>query len=105
MALQKTITLENGVELAEAYIRINSVLMSNGTDISVLPFINLSIYKDATARQDGVDPVVTKTIPVEMAVYMEYFGSDVLDQSGVNPIVKGYEFLKVTTDFSDSLNV
>ncbi len=100
MALQKNITLDNGINLPESYIMISSVNYINGYHSTV----KVNIYKDRSARLSGKSEVV-KFQHLCVDDFPVYFSYSVLDQEGVNIISKGYEYLKTLPFYSDTIDV
>lgn len=84
MALAKTITTPFGIEITDAYHRVEDITISNKTEMN----ISLAIYADKTAR-----PVSTRGF---LAVY---------DIAGENPIKQAYEHLKTLPEFAGAADV
>lgn len=89
MAITKDITLASGVELPNAYIKIQVLNMTTDTSVDV----SVDIFKDQSAREDNKIPVVTLR-HLCSNTYDTYFAYDILNQLDINVISQGYEFLK-----------
>lgn len=93
MALINGITLDSGITLPNAYIKIEIINMMNTRwcDISV------NIYKDQAARDDELSPVASL---VHRCIddYYEYFNLNKLNELDVNVVSQSYEWLK-TLDY------
>lgn len=92
MALQKSITTGQGV--SADYHRIQLVTLYLDSD-RVL--IELSLYKDASARSGGSQPLETKEYEVTDTDFATYFAPDVLDVVSQNPQERAYAWLKTQT--------
>ncbi len=92
MALQATITFENGITLQEAYIVIKDIVMiysqPNIATITVL------IYKDQTAFNDEKSEVISLVHKSTNVSFNTYFSEDVLNEAFKNPLSQGYLFLQ-----------
>ena len=95
MGLKKDITLDSGINLPEAYIKIVSCVFVMGYHVN----ISVNIYKDYAARNDKKSPVASFR-HVCTTDYYKYFGIDVLNKENVNIIGQAYEWLK-TQKFYD----
>jgi len=96
MALIKNLTLDNGINLPQAYIKIISCNYINGYHV----VINVAIYKDKDARINKkleVVKFVHNCTTVEE--YDEFFSLDVLNQENVNIISQSYLWLKEKISF------
>lgn len=90
MALQKTIKLNNGLEVQNAYIRIDAVSgYKGGLDISVNSYVSQSDFQEGKGY-------------LEQKMY--HFVPSVANQSS-NFIKQGYEYLKTLDDFKESIDV
>jgi len=99
MGLQKSITMDTGIELPEAYIKIVSceyVVDSNA-------IIKVNIYKDYSAYQDGLKEVATFNHNC-IGDFNNYFGIDVLNTENINIISQGYEWLKTLDLYKDAVD-
>lgn len=92
MALQATISFENGITLQEAYVIIEKITI-NYTNPTVASIVVL-IYKDSTAYNDGKTEVITLTHSCAGDDYTTYFAESVLDEAFKNPLTQGYAYLQ-----------
>lgn len=83
MALKKSITTVHGINLADAYIRVDAIRLATK---SIIAF-NVCIYADPTK------PMVDGR-PVECAY----------DITGANPVEQAYEHLKTLPEFSGAVD-
>lgn len=90
MALQKTITLKNGLTVENAYIRIDTVSGYKG-EIT----ISVNSYASQTAFTSGKEYL-------EQTMYT--FTPSVADGSD-NFIKQGYVYLKTLTEFTDATDI
>ena len=104
MALTKSVTLNTGVELTNAYMKVSEVHLYNHASDSSYVIINVNIFKDQTARESG-KPEVLKAQYKVYAEFQVYFGLNVLSQEGKNSISQGYEYLKTLAFYSDATDV
>ena len=86
MALSKNITLQNGLEVEKAYIRIDTVNGYKG-----LLSISVNSYISQKAFQDGKPYLEQKT----------YAFTPSVEEEAPNFIKQGYEYLKTLPEFSD----
>jgi len=108
MALQKQISLDNGVVLSEAYIKISSFTFSNKSNDVSFARIEVSVFNNKNAR-DGGRPEVTKFVhKCGDPQFTEYFSLSILNGENINMISKAYNWLKTmgiysgATDITDS---
>ena len=93
MGLQKDITLDSGINLPEAYIKISSIVYVNNYHVTV----KVSIFKDKNARETNKQEIV-KFQHLCVDDFYTYFSDDILKEDGKSLISNGYEWLK-TLDF------
>lgn len=105
MALQKQINLNSGVSLTDAYIKISSFEFSNkANDVSYVR-LEVNIFKDKSARDDG-RPEVTKFVhKIDNPAFTEYFSLSILNQENVNMISQAYNYLKTMAVYSGALDI
>ena len=90
MALQKTITLQNGLQIQNAYIRIDAINgYKGGLDISVNSYVS---------QQDFIDGKGY----LEQKIY--HFLPDV-SGTALNFIKQGYEYLKTLDEYKDAIDL
>jgi len=92
MALQATISFENGITLQDAYVIIEKITI-NYTNPTIASIIVL-IYKDSTAYNDGKTEVISITHQCTGDNFTTYFSESVLDEAFKNPLTQGYSFLQ-----------
>ena len=99
MALTKNITLDTGINLPEAYIKIISCNYINGYHVSV----NVAIFKDKNARINKKQEVVKfKHNCTKIEDFAQYFSLDVLNEENKNIIGQAYLWLKTIDFYNDS---
>ena len=98
MAIQKSFTTKSDIVLASAYHRISRI---NFVRRSPRPdFIEgeVSIYKDAQARNDGKSPVKVFSFNIRDTYpgteFSTFFGTSALDTVNQNVISQCYEWMK-----------
>ena len=99
MALQKNITLDNGINLPKAYIRIISINFITNAHI----VINVGVYKNKTSRNDK-KPEVIKFKHICTNEYNNYFDLNILNQENVNIVSQSYLWLKTLPFYSDTID-
>lgn len=103
MALQATISFENGITLQDAYVIIKNIEISysqpNIANIQVL------IYKDQTSYSDGKTEVMTLTHKSSGLSFTTYFSEDVLNEAFKNPLSQGYSFLQSLSFYGGAIIV
>jgi hypothetical protein len=97
MGLQKNITLDNGINLPEAYMKITSMNIIYKSTVT----ITVNIYKDFDARQANKPSVVAFQHTCRDGDYFTYFVENVLLAAGVSDLSQAYLWLK-TLPFYDS---
>jgi hypothetical protein len=100
MGLQKELTLDNGIYLPEAYIKIISCNYICDYHTSV----KVNIYKDFNAYSDDKTSVTTLT-HICTDDFNTYFDLTVLNQENVNIISQSYEWLKTLEFYKDAIDV
>lgn len=102
MGLQKNITLDNGINLPEAYMKISSCTYINGYHT----VINVNVYKDKTSRVNNKPEIIKfKHSCVEISDFNQYFSLDVLNELDKNIISQSYLWLKTLSFYSDAIDV
>lgn len=101
MGLQKNITLSNGINLPEAYIKIRSfsVVPNESLDVSV------SIYKDLSARESGKMSVTEFQHSCTKNEYFQYFTEDIEKELGKTIISQVYLWLKTLPFYESAVDV
>jgi hypothetical protein len=87
MALSKTINLQNGLTVSNAYIRIDSI--AGNKDILT---ISVGSYVSQQAFQEGRACLEQKT----------YSFTPSLEEGSANFIKQGYEYLKTLDEYQDA---
>lgn len=90
MPLQKSLTLENGIILSEAYIKILSLKLDF---INSSCQIEVGIYKDSTAYSGSKPEVVRISHFCNGNDFDTYFSISVLNGEDINPLEQGYDWL------------
>jgi len=105
MALQKSLTLENGVILNEAYIKISTFLFYNKTNESSYVEVRANVFKDQQARIDGKPEVISFVHKCTNPNFNEYFSLTVLNDENKNMISQAYAWMKTMTAYSGSIDM
>jgi len=92
MALQATISFENGITLQEAYVVIEKIKILYTNPNNAL--ITVLIYKDATAYNNNKTEVISLDHSCSGDNYTSYFSETVLDEAFKNPLSQGYLYLQ-----------
>jgi len=98
MALQKTYEIPSGI--SGNYWKIMSISLE---PIYKIATINLCLYFNSDARENEKQVLWSKNYHIRGDDYMQYFATNILDTK--NPIKSCYEYLKTTSEFSDSVDV
>ena len=102
MALQKNITLDNGINIPEAYIKISSCTYINGYHC----VITINVYLNETARIDNKPEIVKfKHSCSNIEEFEQYFSFEVLNQLDVNIMSQSYLWLKTLNFYSDAIDI
>jgi len=102
MALQLSYDASTGATHSTAYHKITR--LNNDRDGSRMT-IQVSIYKDSTAKTDGKTPVGMAVYTVSDSDYTTYYANAVLDTVSQNHIERSYEYLKTLSDYSGASDV
>jgi len=102
MALQLSYEAPTGVTHATAYHRITGIRMDR-TNQRVL--IQVEIYKDKQARDDGKAPVGGDSQSVRDTDFTTYFDDEVLDVVDQNPTERAYVYLKTLDSYTGAADV
>jgi hypothetical protein len=101
MGLQKNITLDNTINLPEAYIKISSLSIFPNNSVT----ITVNIYKDFAARQAEKPSVVEFRHSCTGADYYTYFAENILLGDGVSIMSQSYMWLKALPFYSTAVNI
>ncbi len=105
MALQKQITLDNGIILTNAYIKISSFYFFNKVGDNSYVNIEISIFKDQQARIDGKPEVIRFNHKCADPKFTEYFSLAVLNDQDKNMISQAYEYMKTMSIYSGASSI
>jgi hypothetical protein len=83
MALKKNTTTEHGINLQDAYYRVDNIVINSKTNMSFL----VNVYADKTAKQ-------IQTLSFKCSYVF----------SGNNPIAQAYEYLKTLEEFAGAVD-
>lgn len=101
MGLQKNITLDNGINLPEAYMKIVSVSITPNIGIT----LNVSVFKDFSARQLGKPSVIEFQHSCIGSEYFDYFAEGILLQLNKSVLSQAYMWLKTLPFYSSSIDI
>ncbi len=105
MALQKQIELDNGVILENAYIKIATFYFYNPSTDNSYVDLEVNIFKDQQARQDGKPEVSKFTHKCTDPNFTNYFSLPVLNGENKNMISQAYEWMKSMTLYSGAIDI
>lgn len=105
MAISKSITLESGIELPNAYIRIDSFNYVNRVNEAPRVELLICIYKDEEARQRNKPEVVCLTALCSGDDFYTYFDLTVLEQLNISMISQAYLWLKTKDFYKDAVDI
>ncbi len=95
MSLQKSLTLQNGIILSAAYIKIIKIHFNYAAS-EVL--ITIAVYKDQTAHDNGLPEVLIINHKCSGFDFTTYFAEAVLDDVSNTPLTQAQDWL-LTLDF------
>jgi len=111
MALVQAYSTASGIDLPESYHRLEQVNLNYNNSSAHL---QVAVYKDATARASGKQPVVTQTHDLlpkahvrqdtgdSIPAFGELFDVTKLDTN--NPVKTAYTFLKGLSKYQSALD-
>lgn len=102
MALQQDVTITGGIDVPTAYHRI--VIVNINVELQNAD-IFVKIYKDQTSRQNGIDPVTSKTYHIDGTNFTTYLTSDDCNPLDRNHVYQTYEYLKTLPDYVGAIDV
>ena len=118
MAIQKSYMSKGGVELSEAYHKIDQASITrsvgNGGTANFSFSGNVNIYRDSTARTQGLSPVVNFSFAVtdvgDSTDFTDHFSTGILDSTNVNIVNQAYVYMKSQSslfgiDYTDGTDV
>lgn len=103
MALKLDMTLDNGINLPEAYLKISKIVFTY-EDVNTAEII-LSVYKDQESFNSGKSEVLHLTYRCSGAVFNTYFSEAVLNIENRNVLNGAYEWLLAMEQFFDAVEV
>lgn len=105
MALVKNITLESGVNLPNAYIKVSEVIYYNYAYRTPYVDVIVSVFKDQAARESGKVEVFQFNHRTPSAVFTSYFTLDILSEEGINVISQAYTWMLTMDIYSGATTV
>ncbi len=102
MPLQHSITFDNEISLATAYIVISSITINY---LQAKVTINVNIYKNSTAHSNGSPELVNYTHFCEGSNFITYFAESVLDDVNETLLTKAYDYLLSLPFYSGATEV
>lgn len=104
MALQGSITFDNGITLSSGYLTVVGVCMDYGiNDNSAV--ISVMIHKDAAAFNAGNPEVIEYEHNVDDGDFNTYFSETVLKQLNKTCLTQAYVWLKTLPQYSSLTEV
>jgi len=115
MALSIDIILDNGIEIKNSYIVVNTVSIKKESKYTM---IKLLFYKDKDSKDANMKPINTKYYEIN-GLYVsgtntknkgdftfdKYFSIDVLNKLNNNSIKQSYNYLKTLDEFINSTDI
>lgn len=105
MALVKSLLLDSGISLPEAYFKIQNVNVTLPADETKFAEIRVYIYKDAIARQELRSAILTLSYVVSGTDYFTYFDYSTLNELDVNIVSQAYLYLKGLAFYNDAIDM
>jgi len=102
MALQKNISLQNGIDMTSAYIIIGEIEVNNKQKTVKIKTV---IYKDVIAYNDDKPEVVEFIHTVTTKDFDIYFNDTVLKELNKSIYSQSYLYLKTLSLYSDASDV
>lgn len=111
MALKISLTSNQGIDCAEAYLRVKDVRYSVSPSGPSQILIQADIFYNQTSRNSYNAPVETRYFNLtsdpdkaeDSNIFPTYFGLEVLDTK--NPARAAYDYLKSLSEFAGSIDV
>lgn len=105
MALEKSITLECGIVLPNAYVKIQDITVYNKSGDPSYVLMTINIYKDADARHSGLPEVTQMKHKVSGGHYNQYFQLSILKQLDKTVFSQAYAWMKTRSLYSGGINI
>jgi hypothetical protein len=105
MALIKNLTLESGINLPTAYLKISEVNYKNYAYQASYVELIISVFKDQDARESGKVEVIKLVHRCSSTDFNVYFQLSVLSEEGKNVINQGYNWLLTLDTYSGATSV
>lgn len=105
MALQLDLTLENGINIPEAYIKIVECQYICPLDATKKMRIIINVYKDVDARFSFKPEVVQFIHECLEEEFDTYFDEIVLSQLDTNILTQSYKWLKTLSIYGSAINI
>ena len=104
MALQGSMTFDNGITLSSAYLKVIEVCLKYGVNDNSAG-IGVLIYKDKAAHDDGLPEVIEINHVVDDGNFKTYFSEAVLGEVGKTSLSQAYVYLKTLPQYSSLTEV
>ena len=105
MALTKQITLNSGITIENAYIKVFSITYFNNASYDSYVKFNVNIFFNQDARNQGKPEVIAFPYQVSGEDFDVYFDFNVLKQAEKNIVSQAYEYLKSLSFYSDATDI
>lgn len=102
MALQMARAYPSGLSLEQSYIKVKSIKLDVS---SKTVYIDLAVYVDKQARDDGLQPVEVSTHAIYSDEFGNYFTVSEMDKSAINVIKQCYRALKTKPEYVQAIDV
>lgn len=99
MALQKTVTTDQGVDAN--YHRVSDVKLYLEDDTFPRVVLEVALFKDSSARSGGSKKLKNQEYEITGADFTTYFAPAALDVVNQNPQERAYTWLKTQTTPTD----
>jgi hypothetical protein len=92
----------SGVMLGEAYVRVRTAYVDYDANRAEL---TIGIFRDATARGEGLSPAATRFYTIGGPAFVAYFGVDVPAETAPTLRAVIYGFLKTLPEYKGAFDV
>jgi len=105
MALEMNLTLDNGINIPSAYLKIieiNNIIKVG--EIKKIQII-LNIYKDKDSRFERKPEIIQFYHECSSDQYEMFFNESILKQEGITSISQCYEWLKSLPSYTGAISI
>jgi hypothetical protein len=105
MALKKDITLENGIQMDNAYIKVCEINYINKVNEQGSARVSVFVYKDQQARLNKKPEVIRISYKCTGSDFRTFLHPDALEIHGNNILTQSYKWLKTLSLFSNAQDI